>query len=31
LQAPSIAPRPNKSATLRAAKKEEKPKRGVFV
>jgi nucleoside diphosphate kinase len=31
LQAPSIAPRPNKSATLRAAKKEEKPKRGIFV
>jgi hypothetical protein len=31
LQAPSIAPRPNKSATLRAAKKEEKPKRGAFV
>lgn len=31
LQAPSIAPRPNKSAMLRAAKKEDKPKRGVFV
>lgn len=31
LQAPSIAPRPNKSAMLRAAKKEEKSNKGVFV